>query len=180
MDNYGSPCAQRAQGWVHVPDYFNVYEARWRDLVNGYGSNLVPFEAFFHWCLGKKVVGYDHNGRPRFTHFQNILLLGKLAAYLLTADLTYTGKVSFPTVVEVARVVHHNRLGLLQGLYLAHQTSQKRALEQEVVEAFTRVYDYLLSNLDEHDRQLMVFDPIMVEHLLCKFHCTKYIRAKLG
>ena len=36
--------------------------------------------------------------------------------------------------------------------------------------AFEKVYDYLRANIDRSKRDMMMFDPIMVEHLLCKFH----------
>ena len=76
-------------------------------------------------------------------------------------------------------IIHHNGLGSRKGLVSSHQLEEETPSLEAVVEAFTRVYKFLSEHIDAADQELIRFDPIMVEHLLCKFHKTRLFRSKL-
>ncbi|KAI1789298.1 hypothetical protein LXA43DRAFT_893137, partial [Ganoderma leucocontextum] len=104
-----------------------------------------------------------------------------LTAYLLTADLVYAEKVVPPTLEEVGQVIWSNDMGSLAGLDNLGYTLQRKKKEpvQNIIVAFREVYEYLDSHLSHADKALMVFDPIMVEHTLCKYkHLSKHCKGK--
>ena len=59
-------------------------------------------------------------------------------------------------------------MGSLTGLRTTGQVGDD-ASNDDIHRGFTRVYDYLDRELTAQEKACMVFDPIMVEHLLCKY-----------
>ncbi|TFK82387.1 hypothetical protein K466DRAFT_568465 [Polyporus arcularius HHB13444] len=148
-------------------------------LLNKYPNEPVPFMVFYRWTDGK-TDGFTTKGKPRTISIAKCSLLGGLTGYLLTADLYYPGKVTRPTLEEVARVLHANKMGSLGGLIdvgLVKGTKKTASLE-EVVDAFKHVYNFLSAKIDVVDQHLIQFDEVMVEHLLCKYSRTKIMRQK--
>ncbi|RDX46204.1 hypothetical protein OH76DRAFT_1356310 [Lentinus brumalis] len=166
---YGSPQAQRiSDGMDAVKSYFE-YEPKYNALLASHAPHPVPFVIFYDWTQGKEQIT-GKNGKVKNRRFKKLLLLGGLTGYLLTADLVYAGKVAPPTLAEVAEVLRRNKMGSLSGLEEAGLIrSKKNATEAEVLNAFTRVFNFLSTRIDISDKQLIGFDAVMVEHLLCKF-----------
>lgn len=170
---YGSPQDQRKEGADIALKYFAA-EENWQKLVAKHGGKPIPFEEFFFWTQGKEERERDAKGKRRFFTIPTKLpLVGGLTGYLLTADAVYAGKVACPTVEDMGRVVHFNGLGSLKGLILSNQVSSSVPSEAEVLDGFKRVYNYLEQELSEEVRSYVRFDPVMVEHLLCKYQRTR-------
>lgn len=135
-------------------------------------SSLIPryFEAEKKW---KALVACHPNGIPFTTCFTSIKKLGlpevgTLTAYLLTADLSYTEWVEQPSPEVLGELVHALNKGAFKGLQATSQISSG-ASKDEVREAFVGLYRWLEEELSLEERSSVTFDPVMVEHLLCKF-----------
>ncbi|KAI0705690.1 hypothetical protein C8Q76DRAFT_801423 [Earliella scabrosa] len=170
---YGTRQEPRNQGKHIAPSYFDA-EPRWRELVKTHAPQPIPFVEFFNWTQGRHPDGHFRNGNPRFKSIQGtgFTLVGKLTGYLLSADLVYAGFVAMPSVDEVAVVVHGNGLGSLKALQSAGLVEKKPSV-QAVTDAFRQVYRCLEDGISAEDRAFIRFDPIMVEHLLCKYQRTR-------
>nr|VWP00080.1 Phospholipid-transporting ATPase (EC [Ganoderma boninense] len=152
---YGTPQPRRRSGNDFVPRYF-AQEAEWRQLEEHHSPAPIPFLTCVQWFLD-----------------QPLAMVGDLTAYLLAADLTYTGKVTSPTLNEVGRAIWTMKAGSLAGLvFLGFLASEKASLQQ-ITSAFNRLYEGLDARLTEEDKASMGWDPIMAEHLLCKITRTK-------
>ncbi len=162
---------------IIIKQYF-AHELLYKALLDKYCNEQVPFMVFYCWTDGK-TDGFTSKGKPRTVCIAKCSLLGGLTGYLLTADMYYAGKVARPTAEEVAQVIHANKMGSLGELIEVGLVLDKASASREkVVEAFNRVYNFLLVKIDVVDQHLIQFDEIMVEHLLCKFARTKAIQEK--
>jgi hypothetical protein len=72
-------------------------------------------------------------------------------------------------VDEMGAVVWEINKGGVAGLRGAGYFDADRPSSDATVEAFRDVYDYLNAHLTQQEKELMGFDVIMVEHMLCKF-----------
>lgn len=130
----------------------------WENLVK---DGLVAFDTFLRYLLFKP---------KRFCE------IGDLASYLLTADYAYAGLVVLPTLTEVAdSVVRINKgaaaaleiLGLLKRRKLKSGYAKPNAAECRAVIA--TLFEFLDAHLTQQEKELMIFDGIFVEHMLCKW-----------
>ncbi|KAI0730681.1 hypothetical protein C8Q76DRAFT_690725 [Earliella scabrosa] len=172
---YGTPQNPRQQcGTQYAQEYFEA-EPLWTQLLREHDGKPIPFLTFFFWTLGQRMKNRDEHGKPRLQKLPNIKfnLVGKLTGYLLAADLVYTGKVQRPTPQEVAMIIRWNAIGSLRALVTTSQVSEVKCSYVEVEEAFSRVYTHLRQSIPSQYHAHIVFDEIMVEHLLCKFERTK-------
>lgn len=160
---YGTPQVQRTQVVSQAEPYFAA-ESKWRELLASHAPRRIPFTTCFEWL---QMTRRD-NVREGRSPVRCLPHVGKLVAYLLTADLVYAGKVAAPSVKEVGRVVAMNSLGSLKGLVACGQLQDDKASPEQVVEAFTKVYDTLANEFADV-KDIIRFDAIMVEHLLCKY-----------
>ena len=76
--------------------------------------------------------------------------------------------VTFCNLLAAFRIVLLNSLGSLKGLVACGQLQDDKASPEQVVEAFTKVYDTLANEFADV-KDIIRFDAIMVEHLLCKY-----------
>ncbi|KAI0709813.1 hypothetical protein C8Q76DRAFT_798600 [Earliella scabrosa] len=162
---YGTPQAQRRQGHIIAPEYFD-FEQSWHDLQNKHPAQLIPFEKFVLWIQGKRLALDKQRQKHRFSHFPHPKLVGKLIAYLLAADLVYAAKVAAPSLEDVAKIIHSNKLGSYHGLITAGLIPEQNASLDQVTTAFRNVFDHLHHSICPVDREFIRFDGIMVEHLL--------------
>ncbi|KAH9915356.1 uncharacterized protein B0H18DRAFT_885970, partial [Fomitopsis serialis] len=93
---------------------------------------------------------------------------GPLTSTLLAADFAYAGKVKMPTVEEMGEVVWNLKAGAFAGLACLGLISGKSATQDEVCKAFKLAHDHLEAKLSADVKSKIVFDPVMVEHTLCK------------
>lgn len=142
--------------------YFDC-ESQWLDLVAEFSPRPIPFKTCYNWTQRMQRTPDDSSTTKR----RALPLHGGLTGYLLTADLSYTHNVQAPTLSDIAGVIHQNGMGSLRGLIRSEQIGRK-ASKADVLEGFSRVYEFLDNALTVEEKKLMVFDPIMVEHLLCK------------
>lgn len=172
-------------GYSNVVDYFNkaAYgqnNSRKRlDLVDQYwdevekeprwpgleSSSPIPFMKCFDYF-------FPHGTRSRF------LQIGKLGAYLLTADYVYAGVVEPPSLDIVSNMIRKINKGLVSAfeiLGMAPQRTKSRHGDkhQTTVKSFETqlkaVHQVVESSipLDAHDD--IPVDYILTEHAMCKF-----------
>ncbi|RDX47476.1 hypothetical protein OH76DRAFT_1354154, partial [Lentinus brumalis] len=151
MTCYGTAQGTRYNGMRDIDVYFAA-EGDWNKLLLDCGGK-VPFTRFFKWAKQQSRL-------PQ---------VGMLTAFLLAADLSYSGVVEPPSTEEVGVIIHKNHLGSLSGLVDTGQVSGKDASQEEVVRAFQELLEYLQETITQEDQDLIGLDAIMVEHLLCKF-----------
>ena len=167
---YGQPQGFKVETFENGMKVYFERESMWNDLVKQYEQEpqgKVPFMAFFKWTQSTAGLG---SAPQRRDNVKKLPLIGPLTGYLLAADISYTGKVAQPTTCDIGQAINKIKLGSYKALQDFGFLSGKSPAEAEVVSAFEKVYDYLRANIDRSKRDMMVFDPIMVEHLLCKFH----------
>ena len=128
----------------------------------------------------RKRQRVDENNQP-ITR-KALPLLGDLQAYLLTADLTYANQVASPDAQTVGEIVSKLRgKGAWRGLHQAGQLTTPFPNEDEVVAAFIRVYSFVEEHLTQEERDLIQFDPIIIEHTLCKYQrLMRLLKASPG
>lgn len=128
----------------------------------------VPFLECWDWLRGDTNV----KDEKRFP------VLGPLASYLLTADLSYTGAVVAPTVDEIATVIWDLNKGAVAGLeelnLIPLRTESEggtkaRADKDNVRRAVKVLFKRLERLLPEEMKTAVGFDVIVLEHSLCKF-----------
>ena len=151
---YGSCQGGRKKAFHEAHLYFDK-EVSWFDLLkNRPKGRPIPFHDFFDWTQDAKT---------------KLPEVGPLTAYLLTADLVYANKVETPTTQDIAYYIHRMGLGSRSGLLATSQIQSKKASAADIRHAFESVYTFLDSELTADEKNLIRFDAIMVEHLLCKY-----------
>ena len=162
---YGTAQSQRKTVFkekMHV--YFDM-EKNWNALVKHYNNQPIPFPVFCAWARNTKSVAIP-NFKPTEHHMP---LYGPLTAFLLAGDLSYTNQVAAPTPMEVGHAIAKLGLGSLAGLIALKQIPAKGWSPTQIAEAFVDVFKMLDDNLDKEEKNIMGFDVLMVEHLLCKY-----------
>ena len=162
---YGTAQSQRKTVFkekMHV--YFDM-EKNWNALVKHYNNQPIPFPVFCAWARNTKSVAIP-NFKPKEHHMP---LYGPLTAFLLAGDLSYTNQVATPTPMEVGHAIAKLGLGSLAGLIALKQIPVKGWSPTQIAEAFVDVFKMLDDNLDKEEKNIMGFDVLMVEHLLCKY-----------
>lgn len=176
LNCYGSAQKDRREGKTIAKEYYKM-EPKWTALLAQHDGSPIPFKTAYLWLQGKQEREKGDKRRGLQTvKGMNLPNVGPLTAYLLAADLSYTGKVSTPTEEDVAFVIHRNGLGSLRGLQLAHQVpdlGKKIKPDSSLIEeAFKRVWNHLRATIPVEAQELVGLDLITVEHLLCKFSRT--------
>ena len=157
---YGTPQPQRWSVLGQVDPYFAA-DTQWQNLVRAHLPNTIPFLELYHWL--------QTTTRPTpKTVVRFLPQVGKLAAYLLAGDLVYCGKVQLPGPAEMGRIIALNKLGSLKGLVATGELQSTESSEEDVIEAFKRVYNAVEETVGSMGEAIRL-DTIMVEHLLCKF-----------
>lgn len=113
-----------------------------------------------------------------FNHL-SIPLFGKGLTLLQTVNnLVFANIVAMPTEIDVAIWIYHNQsLGAYAGLQLLGFSNMN--LATSVIYAFKAVYDHLNAFLTPDDKEILGFNPIFLEHTLCKVACwTTCLRVK--
>ena len=163
---YGTAQYTRWKGMVHVSVYY-AEEISWQELRQKHAPKPIPFVAFYRWTK-QSVPRLDvKTGKQR--QQSRLPLVGKLTAFLLAADMSYTGLVEPPTAEEVGRLIHQIGLGSRSGMVQTRLIGSERASQAEVVDAFVHLVAELRERVDTVTQRRIGLDEIMVEHLLCKF-----------
>lgn len=170
LSSYGSPQYPRYDDVDDDPALYFRQEARFHQMWAEVQANdepalqKIPFQRFLTWTQSKVD---DKKIFP---------LLGNLTGYLLTADFVYAERVAAPSVEELGRIIHKMQLGSLKGLIALGHPLTKQSPRDDVMKAFKHVYGALEEAFTAEEQEWMVFDPIMVEHSLCKYNrmfCTR-------
>lgn len=150
----GTPCQTRHPDTVPIL-WTNSHA--WEALVAD--RSTFPAVDFFHFLYGgpKRVL--------------NVHGLGRLGAYLLTADYVYAGLVDMPSVSDMAYFINTIKGGALAGLQSVGLLPSDRFDEshQSVLAALRSLNHYVLQSFTDEELDLMGYDIIMLEHALCKF-----------
>jgi hypothetical protein len=94
--------------------------------------------------------------------------VGKLNLYMLVADMCAAGLVDPPTVDDMAGIVVELRMGALAGLVSAGFCLRKCS-PINVRTAFVTFYHDMTNTLSEEQANRFNWNPIVAEHMLCKF-----------
>ncbi|KAJ7144541.1 hypothetical protein C8R44DRAFT_865450 [Mycena epipterygia] len=138
----------------------------WKEKLGG--QKQMPFLECWDWLRGDTDVQTE----KRFP------VLGPLAGYLLTADLSYVGVVIPPTLDDIATVIWDMNKGAVAGLEALHLITvrpksaggtRKRADKGEVKNAVKLLFKLLQQRLPKEMQRAVRFDLIVLEHSLCKF-----------
>lgn len=151
---YGSCQGGRKKAFHEAYIYFDKEKSWFNILKTRPKGQAIPFHAFFDWTQAAKT---------------KLPEVGPLTAYLLTADLVYAKKIEAPSTNDIAYYIHRMGLGSRAGLVVTSQISSDKASASDIRLAFDSVYKFLDSQLTPVEKNLIRFDPIMVEHLLCKY-----------
>ncbi|KAJ7479009.1 hypothetical protein FB451DRAFT_1172132 [Mycena latifolia] len=148
-----------------VPIYFaNLARFGWAEKFRD--REQVPFLECWNWLRGSIDQG------------QRFPVLGPLASYLLTADLSYTGAVGKPTLEDIAEVVWDMNKGAASALEILQLISprartpagaKQRADKGEVKAVLAALFKRLQQCLPKAMQDDVGFDVIVLEHALCKF-----------
>ncbi|KAF8135964.1 hypothetical protein K438DRAFT_1997099 [Mycena galopus ATCC 62051] len=112
--------------------------------------------------------------------------IGPLLAFLLAADLSYSGAVAAPDVSTVGWIVQDMNKGAMTGLEQLELIPMRRSGSKnkpgkgnigEVKAGFLSLYQFLDAKLSDVSKTHMGFDPIMVENILCKW--AQWVRLNL-
>ncbi|KAJ6467602.1 hypothetical protein DFH09DRAFT_1381380 [Mycena vulgaris] len=118
--------------------------------------------------------------KPRYMEMYQLMLqfpqVGNLIAHLLVSDYVYHGIIEMPSVQEMGEIIHTIKAGALDGLVRLGYLDSRDASKEEVINAFESLYGYLDTNLTPEEKILMCFNPIMLEHLLCKMKRIKDLK----
>ena len=110
---------------------------------------------------------HSHGWVHRDLSYCNILVDQEGKVRLI--DLEYAKKIEAPSTNDIAYYIHRMGLGSRAGLVVTSQISSDKASASDIRLAFDSVYKFLDSQLTPVEKNLIRFDPIMVEHLLCKY-----------
>lgn len=168
-------CLPNAYGTMtkRSPDSIPVYwraEARWNEALKKLDGGKMEF-----WDCFKLL-----NSNSKSTGGNFLPQAGDLTCMLLAGDLCYAGVVKIPDCTEMSKVIHKldkGALSAMKGLGFFPDNSKPSCTE--VTSTFTSIYLYLEKQLSDEQRRHMIFDTIMVEHLLCKFQrCLRLLSHK--
>jgi len=96
--------------------------------------------------------------------------LGPLSAYLLTADLSYSGVVEPPTLEEIADTICDLDKGAASALRRMRLVPLKdHSNKQAYRQAVKSVYETVLNLIPNEEHSSLFVDFILIEHMLCKF-----------
>jgi hypothetical protein len=87
----------------------------------------------------------------------------------LANSLAILGQCGLPSREDMADIIYiHNGMGAFEGLQRLGFNVWPGCEQSRVRQAFGCLYNFLDTNLSVTDKATLVFDPIFVEHLLCK------------
>ncbi|RPD54692.1 hypothetical protein L227DRAFT_616028 [Lentinus tigrinus ALCF2SS1-6] len=122
-----------------VPKYFE-HENRWASLLEQHHGEPIPIQTVYWWIQGKRRPGVKSGKQKHGQKLVKCPLFGPLTAYLLAADLSYTGKVAKPTTAEVAEMIRIIQRGSWKALLALGQITDDASAEETGI-ALKRVYD---------------------------------------
>lgn len=94
-------------------------------------------------------------------------IMGELICFLLAGDLYYSGQVAAPSAEDIGTCAAQMQKGAVNGLRLLHIVANGSDKDGDKA-AFILAHSHLQKFLSEEVKSAIQFDPIMVEHSLCK------------
>ena len=135
----------------------SLRDGKWEAFV---GTRKIGFKASYDFFLCVK-------GPNLFPQ------LGPLTAYLLTADLSYSGVVEPPTLEEISDMVRDLNKGAANALrkmrLIPMKDSNDEANKAAYRQAFMSMHATVLSIIPSKEHGALFVDYILIEHMLCKF-----------
>jgi len=132
----------------------SLRDGMWEAFV---GTREVAFKDCYDFFLCPK-------GRNLFPQ------LGPLTAYLLTADLSYSGVVEPPTLEEIAGTICDLDKGAANALRRMRLIPLKDHSSKDAYrQAVKSVYETVLNLIPSEKHSSLFVDFILIEHMLCKF-----------
>jgi len=99
--------------------------------------------------------------------------LGSLTAYLLTADLSYSGIMEPPTLEEICDMIRSLNKGAANALrkmrLIPLKDDNDTAIKDAYQQAFKSVHEMILSLIPTEKHATLFINYILTEHMLCKF-----------
>lgn len=156
QDVYGTPNSHRRP--ETAADLWES-SALWESLFDE--ETVLDPQWLFRFLLDK-----EEKGRKKRFHG-----VGPLTAYLIVTDCVYTGVVRKPTLLEVGTFVFSLNTGARKGLVeldLLPVPSSEPLTEEVCAQIFRELFLGVTDKLREEEISIMGFDPIVLEHTLCK------------
>ncbi|KAI0648857.1 hypothetical protein C8Q79DRAFT_903853, partial [Trametes meyenii] len=142
---YGAPAHDQKE--EHIATYFEM-EAQWNTHFSQ--GQKVPYPTAQAWIQ------------------RNLPGMGKLTSALCASDLVYAGLVEMPSVGEMGNMVKRISSGAFKGLRALGLVASDSS--DNTFYAFCSLYDSVDHSLTSEQKEQITYDPIMFEHLLCKYH----------
>lgn len=152
---YGTPMNRRSV--TLAPRYFDAKPYLRSYLTTRNDGGRVNFPQLYKWL--------QHNIKAGTKMLPQ---MGSLITLLLAGDLVYAGKVAMPTAEEMGVIVADVKKGARSGLQDAFIISPY-TLAPDVKDGFVGLYNYLDTELTPDQKARITFDPITLEHILCKY-----------
>lgn len=185
---FAAPCVREDRiAWFPSLDHFVTFAAQHSATptyvcnVRAYGQpnrGRTPDSAAGLWKASSHWINFiDSKGAILLEDMYKFLIglkapqIGPLAAYLLAADYVYAEVVAVPTPEEMGGLIHKLGKGAVAGLQCMGMlpSGKQEFAELDVVNAFVKVHEYVLGELNKEEITQMGYDTIMLEHALCKF-----------
>ncbi|KAF8576920.1 hypothetical protein K439DRAFT_1365987, partial [Ramaria rubella] len=156
MHAYGTP--NMHHGPPHIPKYWAGC-AEWETMVQNHDVEFTKVWEF----LTHQIYGY----------------IGKLCAFLLASDISYTGVISMATPMEVGWLIRQIKKGSYKQMVKMELISEECS-EEECGIAYETLYHTLDHILWEDKKKDIGFDVYLPEYALCKMaRLTKKSRTKV-
>ncbi|KAF9521306.1 hypothetical protein CPB83DRAFT_737848, partial [Crepidotus variabilis] len=121
------------------------------------------------WPTHLKVDNPKRDIFKLFAFFEhNLSYVGDLAALLMVGDLVDCGFVNMPSAVDMGSLVEQINRGAVKGLIQLGLVSPKYT-KKDAAQAFALLHQHVEETSSRDNKELMGYNPIMLEHALCKF-----------
>ena len=162
-------CDRAAYGRTNPGRKTALAQIYWKALQGGIwekfvGDRILNFmECWLFFTSGHKASPFPH--------------LGRLGAYLLTADLHYAGVVAAPTIDKLVIIIRNLNKGAVEALERLRLISPRPLRKQskgkcnkdECRKALEYIAKVIHDNIPSLFHSRLFVDLILVEHTLCKF-----------
>ncbi|KAF8148176.1 hypothetical protein B0H34DRAFT_737229 [Crassisporium funariophilum] len=158
-------CDQGAYGACNPKRNVELASIYWEALARG------KWERFINTRIAPFLECYNFIRCPTST--KSFPEMGPLAAYLLTADLSYSGIVSPPSLDDITAVVYEINKGAASALEKLGLVTPRRGKgklnRQECRNALEYIHRIVGTILPSDQHAHLCYDYILIEHALCKF-----------
>jgi hypothetical protein len=156
------PGAYGARNPKRTVELASIY---WEALADG------KWERFINTCIAPFLECFNFIRCPASR--KSFPQIGPLAAYLLTADMSYSGIVSPPSLDDITTVVYDINKGAASALeklgLVTPRCGKGKLNRQECRNALEYIHGIVGRVLPSDQHAHLCYDYILIKHALCKF-----------